>query len=159
MEEGNTLVSNNIVWIVPALMICIGILFGMITATRSTLHKMMNKYKNFMQGKDGNMEDLLNDTLSELRTTKAELEALKKEHVALQKQVDGCIQNVKVNRYDAFEAMGGEMSYSILMTNARDEGIILTSLYGRDSSRSYAKDVKQGKSSYKLAEEEEALLK
>ncbi len=159
MEEGNILVSNNIVWIVPLLMICIGILFGMVTATRSTLHKLMDKYKNFMQGKDGNMEDLLNDTLAELRATKAELEALKQEHAKLEEQVQGCIQNIEISRYDAFDAMGGEMSYSILMTDAKKNGLILTGIYGRDASRTFAKDVKDGKSSYKLAEEEEALLK
>ena len=68
------------------------------------------------------------------------------------------LQNVKLIRYDAFEAMGGEMSYSILLTDAKKDGLLLTSIYGREESRCYAKDIKGGKSAYPLAEEEQKLL-
>ena len=54
--------------------------------------------------------------------------------------------------------MGGEMSYSLLLTDAKKDGILLTSIYGREESRSYVKDIKEGKSSYPLAEEEKKLL-
>ena len=76
----------------------------------------------------------------------------------MHEQVQGCLQNVKLIRYDAFEAMGGEMSYSILLTDAKKDGLLLTSIYGREESRCYAKDIKGGKSAYPLAEEEQKLL-
>ena len=101
---------------------------------------------------------MLTDTLTELHKTQAELAELQAKHAKLQAQVQGCLQNVKLIRYDAFDAMGGEMSYSLLLTDAKKDGILLTSIYGREESRSYVKDIKEGKSSYPLAEEEKKLL-
>ena len=98
-------------------------------------------------------------TLNELHKTQAELAELKEKHAKLYAQTQNCLQNVKMVRYDAFDAMGGEMSYSLLLEDAKNNGVILTSIYGRDESRCFAKDVKDGKSSYVLADEEKELLK
>lgn len=87
-----------------------------------------------------------------------ELTALQDEHQKLHAQVQNCLQNIKIVRYDAFDAMGGEMSYSLLLTDANNKGIIMTSIYGREESRCFAKDIDNGKSSYPLAEEEQRLL-
>ena len=80
------------------------------------------------------------------------------EHQKLHAQVQNCLQNIKIVRYDAFDAMGGEMSYSLLLTDANNKGVIMTSIYGREESRCFAKDIDNGKSSYPLAEEEQRLL-
>jgi hypothetical protein len=87
-----------------------------------------------------------------------ELAVLQDEHQKLHAQVQNCLQNIKIVRYDAFDAMGGEMSYSLLLTDANNKGIIMTSIYGREESRCFAKDIDNGKSSYPLAEEEQRLL-
>ena len=105
-----------------------------------------------------NIDHVLTSTLNELSATKAELQQLQEKHRQLREQVSGCLQIVKMNRYDAFDAMGGKMSYSLLLADEKKNGVILTSIYGRDDSRCYAKDVKEGKSEYTLAEEEETLL-
>ena len=55
--------------------------------------------------------------------------------------MQNCLQNIKIVRYDAFDAMGGEMSYSLLLTDANNKGIIMTSIYGREESRCFAKDI------------------
>ena len=101
---------------------------------------------------------MLTNTLNELHKTQAELAELQSKHAKLYEQTQGCLQNVKLIRYDAFDAMGGEMSYSLLLSDAKRDGILLTSIYGRDESRCYAKDIKAGKSSYPLADEEQKLL-
>ena len=119
---------------------------------------MKEKYEFFTNGKEANIDTVLTDTLTELRATKEELAALQQKHADLRQKVRGCLQTVKLERYDAFEAMGGEMSYSLLLADENKDGIILTSIYGRDDSRTFAKDLKAGKSSYVLADEEKKLL-
>lgn len=52
--------------------------------------------------------------------------ALQDEHQKLHAQVQNCLQNIKIVRYDAFDAMGGEMSYSLLLTDANNKGVIMT---------------------------------
>ena len=150
--------SNNLTVVIAVLGLVIMILAGLLFSVKGKLNALQAKYDYFTQGKEANIDVVLTDTLTELHKTQAELAELQAKHAKLQAQVQGCLQNVKLVRYDAFDAMGGEMSYSLLLTDAKKDGILLTSIYGREESRSYVKDIKEGKSSYPLAEEEKKLL-
>ena len=158
MEGANLALSNNLTVVIAVLVVVIMILAGLLFSVKGKLNALQAKYDYFTQGKEANIDVVLTDTLTELHKTQAELEVLQEKHAKLQAQVQGCLQNVKLIRYDAFDAMGGEMSYSLLLTDAKKDGILLTSIYGREESRSYVKDIKEGKSSYPLAEEEKKLL-
>ena len=155
MEGANLALSNNLTVVIAVLVLVIMILAGLLFSVKGKLNALQAKYDYFTQGKEANIDVVLTDTLTELHKTQAELQA---KHAKLYEQVQGCLQNVKLIRYDAFDAMGGEMSYSLLLTDAKKDGILLTSIYGREESRSYVKDIKEGKSSYPLAEEEKKLL-
>ena len=158
MEGANLALSNNLTVVIAVLVLVIMILAGLLFSVKGKLNALQSKYDYFTQGKEANIDVVLTDTLTELHKTQAELAELQAKHAKLQAQVQGCLQNVKLVRYDAFDAMGGEMSYSLLLTDAKKDGILLTSIYGREESRSYVKDIKEGKSSYPLAEEEKKLL-
>jgi len=72
--------------------------------------------------------------------------------------IDGSVQNVGLLRYDAFEDVGGRLSFSCAMLDDRGSGVVLTSINGRQETRVYAKPITEGRSSYNLsAEEEEAI--
>lgn len=158
MEELNLLAGQHIFIIMVLLAAVIFILLIMLVMTRNKLTVMQDKYDYFTKGSEVNIDQVLTRTLQELEKTQEELQQLQQKHGQLREQVKGCIQKVKMERYDAFDAMGGEMSYSILLADENNDGIILTSIYGREDNRCYAKDVKGGKSSYVLAEEEKKLL-
>ncbi|MDY4920438.1 MAG: DUF4446 family protein [Phascolarctobacterium sp.] len=158
MEEANIAIGNNLTVVVALIVLVIIVLVALLISVKGKLSALQAKYDFFTQGKEANIDTVLTDTLNELHKTQAELAALQARHEKLQEQVQGCLQNVKMIRYDAFDAMGGEMSYSILLTDAKKNGLVLTSIYGRDESRCYAKDIKAGKSNYPLAEEEQKLL-
>lgn len=71
----------------------------------------------------------------------------------------GALQRVAVVRFDAFEDMGGKLSYSVAMLDENGDGVIFTSIYGRNENRTYAKSVQSGKSSHVLSREEAEALK
>jgi len=71
----------------------------------------------------------------------------------------GTVQRVAVVRYDAFEDMGGKLSFSIAMLDESGDGVILTSIYGRSENRTYAKAVRGGGSSHVLSMEETEALR
>ena len=158
MEEVNLALSNNLSAIIAALGLIIIVLAVLLFNVKSKLNALQTKYDFFTQGKEANIDTVLTDTLKERHKMHAELNALQNKHAKLQQQVQGCLQNVKMIRYDAFDAMGGELSYSILLTDAKKDGILLTSIYGREESRCYAKAIKEGKSATPLAEEEAKLM-
>lgn len=60
-----------------------------------------------------------------------------------------------------FSAYGGEgpaLSFSLVLLDAAGDGVVLTSLYGRDQVRLYTKALRNGVAEVELAEEERAAL-
>ena len=159
MEQINAILAANLGAAVIGLAVLVLVLLVMLISVKGKLNTLQKKYDFFTQGESTDIDTLLTNTLVELRKAKEDLAALTEKHKALREQVKGCLQTVKLERYDAFDAMGGKMSYSLLLSDENKNGVILTSVYGRDESRCYAKDLKEGKSEYTLAEEEKELLK
>ena len=73
------------------------------------------------------------------------------------------IQHVRtveeVVRFRAFEDMGGDLSYAVALLDANNDGVIFSSIFAREDSRSYIKPIKNGSSDYPLSDEEKDVLK
>jgi uncharacterized protein DUF4446 len=75
-----------------------------------------------------------------------------------QVQIEAGVRRVGLIRYDAFDDVGGRLSFSCAMLDERGTGVVVTSINGRQETRVYAKPVQEGASSYNLSlEEEEAI--
>jgi hypothetical protein len=87
--------------------------------------------------------------------------AIRALHAADKKQqtlIEGSVRKVALLRYDAFEDVGGRLSFSCALLDDQGSGVVLTSINGRQETRVYAKPVTQGTSSHNLSlEEEEAI--
>ncbi len=64
------------------------------------------------------------------------------------------LRHVAVVRYDAFQDMGGRLSFSAALLDDAGDGLVLTSINGRSETRTYAKGVKGGASEATLSPEE-----
>lgn len=64
------------------------------------------------------------------------------------------IQRFHVVRYDAFEEMGGRLSFSAALLDEHGDGLVITSINGRTESRTYSKPIKNLTSEHNLSEEE-----
>ena len=75
-----------------------------------------------------------------------------------QLQIEAGLRRVALVRYDAFDDVGGRLSFSCALLDERGSGIVFTSINGRQDTRVYAKPVQVGTSTYNLSlEEEEAI--
>ncbi|MDQ3879019.1 MAG: DUF4446 family protein [Actinomycetota bacterium] len=68
------------------------------------------------------------------------------------------IQKFGIVRYDAFEDMGGRMSFSAALLDDHGDGLVLTSINGRTETRTYAKEVRGLASEYNLSDEEQRAI-
>jgi len=68
------------------------------------------------------------------------------------------IKNVGAVRFDSFQGAGGGQSFAIALLDENKNGVVLSSLYGRDTHRVYAKPIESRKSQYKLSDEEEEAI-
>jgi hypothetical protein len=76
-----------------------------------------------------------------------------------QMQIEGSVRRVGLLRYDAFEDVGGRLSFSCALLDEHGTGVVLTSINGRQETRVYAKPVTAGASSYNLSSEEEEAIR
>lgn len=147
------------IYITAALMVIIIILIIMIFVLFKALNSLENKYRKFMRGVNNkNIEELIISYLDKVDSAKEQADYVKEICKELDKRVKGCIQKVSVVRYRAFEDVGSDLSYSIALLDHNNDGVVLTSIYGRNESTTYAKPIDRGISRYDLSTEEENVL-
>jgi hypothetical protein len=69
------------------------------------------------------------------------------------------VQHVGLVRFDAFEDMGGHLSFAAALLDADGGGFVLTSINGRQETRIYAKPIDRGASQYHLSDEEQEAIR
>ena len=77
----------------------------------------------------------------------------------LAQRMRASVQRVGLIRYDAFEDVGGRLSFSCALLDAGGNGVVITSINGRQDTRVYSKPVRGGQSEYNLSEEEEEAIR
>ncbi len=81
--------------------------------------------------------------------------ALRQEVAALKAENAQALRHVAVIRYDAFTDTGGQLSWSLALLDDSGSGVVLTSIQGRNESRTYAKNVADWSSETQLSPEEQ----
>ena len=81
--------------------------------------------------------------------------ALRQEVAALKAENAQALRHVAVIRYDAFTDTGGQLSWSMALLDDSGSGVVVTSIQGRNESRTYAKNVAGWASETQLSPEEE----
>ncbi|MCR4588068.1 MAG: DUF4446 family protein [Lachnospiraceae bacterium] len=123
------------------------------------ISNLKKKYLKFMKGKNaGNLEEKIMTLLEDNRYLRAATEKSKGDIKDIYKQLTGCYQKVGLVKYDAFNQMGGKLSFSLALLNEKDNGFILNSVHSTEGGYSYIKEIKNGKSVILLGEEEQQAL-
>ena len=73
--------------------------------------------------------------------------------------IEGAVRHVGLVRYDAFEDVGGRLSFSCALLDDHGSGVVVTSINGRQDTRVYAKPIADGRSVYNLSVEEEEAIR
>ncbi len=64
------------------------------------------------------------------------------------------LQRFGIVRYDAFEEMGGRLSFSLALLDDHGDGLVLSSINGRTEARTYVKPIVGLNSEHNLSDEE-----
>ncbi|NLY77111.1 MAG: DUF4446 family protein [Tissierellia bacterium] len=117
--------------------------------------KLRKRYKKLVRGKnDVDIEEVLLKYGEEIDQLKNQGAEFNKSLIDLNDRLSSAIQKVGFIRYNAFEDMGYDLSFSIALLDDQLNGFVITSIYNKDQSICYAKPIKNGKSIYPLTVEE-----
>lgn len=154
------MVQNNITGIVIALasvcILSIVLIIYLFWRTR----KLEGDYDLLTRDAQGqNFVEIVNENIAETLKLRNEVESLSERYAFVLRRMAGSVQHVGVVRYDAFRDLGGLLSFSIAMLDDRGNGLVISSIYGRSESRTYAKPIVERDSSYLLSPEEKEAIR
>ena len=142
------------------LLVLIVILFVLYVNVTMKYNRLKSSYTTFMRGKDGktleeSMMSGFSDVEAILKYTKQNRTDIQK----LNKKMEKSYQKVGIVKYDAFNEMGGKLSFALAMLDNNNTGWILNAMHSREGCYTYVKEIVKGESYVELAEEEaEALI-
>ena len=135
------------------------ILFILVIVNMVQTSKMKKKYKKFMSGKNAkSLEEILVKRLNQI-------DSLVDANATNEKNIKKVVNNMKFTfqkvglvKYDAFNEMGGKLSFSLALLNASNDGFVLNAVHSREGCYTYIKEIIDGNSIIVLAEEEQEAL-
>ena len=149
----------NMPFIVIGLGVIVLIMLGIMINQAMKLSYMKKRYRKMMAGVDGaNLERMLMGHIDEVKKVVEKNEQIDAENRRIDALLQTAITRVGVVRFRAFDDMGSDLSYAVAMLDSHNNGVILSSIFGREDSRSYVKPIENGNSSYTMTEEEEKAL-
>ena len=152
-------IVNNMSYLIGALGVLMIIMYLLVINLYYNLNYMKKRYKKMMTGVDGaNIERMMIGCIDSIKAINNENEKLWAETKEIKDLLQRAVTRMSIVRFRAFEDMGGDLSYAVAMLDSNNNGVIMSSIFAREDSRSYAKPIVNGQSTYALTKEEEEAL-
>jgi hypothetical protein len=121
--------------------------------------KLNKRYAKFMQGNTArSLEEDIVRLYESSKYVKQESENNRKDIDVLYGKVAKTFQKIGLVKYDAFNQMGGKLSFSLVLLDEEDNGFVLNSVHSAEGCYSYTKEIANGESAGLLGEEEKQAL-
>lgn len=121
--------------------------------------KLKKKYESFMVGKDA--KSLEDNLVKRIHQVEELLVSEKRNEENIEKIFNNLkftFQKVGMVKYDAFNEMGGKLSFSLALLDQKNDGFIINAMHTREGCYTYIKEIIDGNSVIVLADEEKEAL-
>lgn len=120
---------------------------------------LKKKYKKFMGGKDvksfeNKLENIFEDNKFIINLSNDN----KKDIRDIKKEMEYSYNKMGIVKYDAFQQMGGMLSFSLALLNEKNNGFVLNSVHSTEGCYTYIKVITAGICDIDLSNEEKEAL-
>jgi len=151
----NELIDFRILWPVAVLVL----LVAWLIILQLQQNRLWQQYRRLMTGSQGqDLEAILNAHLSQVQEAAAQIRELQRLARQLEKAARHSLQHLGVVRFNPFSDTGGNQSFAIALVDGHGNGVVLSSLHGRESTRIFAKPLRRWDSEYSLTDEEKEAI-
>ena len=124
------------------------------------LYRLEDKYNKFMKGNNGKaLEDVIENRFEQVDKLLAENKKKTKEILDIMENLKIAVQKVGIVKYDAFNEMGGKLSFALVMLDKENTGFVINAMHSREGCYTYIKEIIRGESYIPLGTEEKEALK
>lgn len=135
------------------------IMLIMLIVNMVKVSRLKKRYETFMSGKDvKSLEDTLIMRLNQIDTLIKASNVNAENIEILSQKMKSTFQKAGLVKYDAFNEMGGKLSFSLALLNEKEDGFILNAVHSREGCYTYMKDIIAGNAVVVLSEEEKQAL-
>lgn len=159
MKEFFNLIETNSAYIILALAILVVVLIALVIYNTLQISKLNKKYEEFISGKDGkSLEDVILTRFKEIDELKVSNNTNKKKIEIINEELLSTYKKVGIVKYDAFNEMGGKLSFALAMLDKTNNGFVMNAMHSREGCYTYIKEIVKGESYITLGEEEKVAL-
>ncbi len=116
-------------------------------------------YDLFMRGRDAeSLEDLILEEKTRIERLENEDVSNKEIMRSMNRNIRASFQKMGIVHYDAFEGMGGKISFALALLDYTNTGLIINCMHGASGCFLYIKDVDAGTTEVQLGAEEKGAL-
>lgn len=154
-------IKGNLLYIVVGLAGLCAVLLLWNICLQVSLSGLRKRYDQMMTGEQtgGDFESMLMGHIAKTDRVAEDNIDIREEQKRLSDLLNISVNRIGVVRFSAFTDMGSDLSYAVALLNQNNDGVVFSSIFGRDDSRSYVKPVKNGVSDYTLTEEEREAIR
>ncbi|WP_072524352.1 DUF4446 family protein [Clostridium sp. Marseille-P3244] len=121
--------------------------------------RLLRSYSTFMRGKNGkDLEKSIFKKFEQLEEISQQVDQNKAQIQEIFRQMEGHYQKAGIVKYDAFQEMGGTLSFVLTMLDSNNNGWIFNAMHSREGCYTYIKEIIKGESYIELSEEERQCL-
>lgn len=151
--------SLDIGYVLAGLVAAIIILLILLIVQIASTNKLKKRYNKFMRGKEvKSLEKEIIGLFEDNKFLKSATEKNKKDISILYKKLESAFQKVGLVKYDAFNQMGGKLSFSLALLDENNNGVIINSVHSAEGCYCYSKDIRNGQCNISLGAEEKKAL-
>ena len=150
----------------PGIIIIILLVFTVFLLIKSVsssmrLSRLERKYTTFMKGSDAqSLEKIFVRKFAQIDKLYEAKEDHEHDILFIKKNLEKMFSKYGVEKYDAFDDVGGKLSFALALLDKDNTGLILNAVHSRDNCFLYLKEIVKGESYVMLSQEEvEALRK
>ncbi len=141
------------------LLIAVGVLFILVIIMLIRMGKIYKRYDFFMRGKDAEtLEDVIVEDHAKMYSLQDQEMESRDRIKLLQFGVNRAYQKTGIVKYNAFEGMGGQTSFVLVMLDAGNNGLLLNAMHSRTSCNIYIKEIKNGEPDSIVSNEEKKAI-
>lgn len=141
------------------ILILIVVLFVLYVNLSIKYNRLQSSYNTFMKGRNGKtLEESLREKFSEIDSVVKVTKQNRSDIKEIIKRLDQNFQKTGIVKYDAFNEMGGKLSFAVAMLDSNNSGWIINAMHSREGCYTYIKEIIKGESYIELAEEEAEAL-
>jgi hypothetical protein len=160
VPELNRFLADNLALALGINLVLVLVLLAAVVVLGTRLRRATRRYETLVRGVDvGSLRGVLEAHIARVSQALVRMDEIEEVQRALEDGSSGGLRHIGLVRFNPFDDTGSDQSFAIALLDDRRDGVVLTGLHGRNTTRVFAKPVENGASRLALSEEEERAIR